>query len=169
MLYCECVSVALVIQHAKRMRRITCLICGLSGSTMYFHIISQLHDFRKKKISEYKMWVLIFLHKIISDISHSGKNSARYDHECIYVFMYSTHSCHTLMKLEFFRQIFQIQSNIKFYDNPSRGRKVVASVQTDKTTLTVAFRSFANVPTDLTSIVQIISQFNLTMVMFRKR
>jgi hypothetical protein len=36
--YYECVSVALVIQHAKRMHRI--VICGLSGSTIFFHIIS---------------------------------------------------------------------------------------------------------------------------------
>jgi hypothetical protein len=37
--YCECVSVALVIQHAKRMRRII-LSCGLSGCTIFLHIIS---------------------------------------------------------------------------------------------------------------------------------
>ena len=32
------VSVALVTQHAKRLRII--VICGLSGSTIFFHIIS---------------------------------------------------------------------------------------------------------------------------------
>jgi hypothetical protein len=41
--------------------------------------------------------------------------------------------------------------------------------QTEKTKLIVAFRSFANVPTDVTSIEKIISQFNLMMEMFRKR
>jgi len=36
--YYECVSVALDIQHAKCMHHI--VIRGLSGSTVYFHIIS---------------------------------------------------------------------------------------------------------------------------------
>jgi hypothetical protein len=35
--YSECVFVALIIQHAMRMRRI--VICGLSSSTLFFHII----------------------------------------------------------------------------------------------------------------------------------
>ena len=36
--YCECVFVALGIQHAMGMRYI--VICGLSGYTIFFHIIS---------------------------------------------------------------------------------------------------------------------------------
>jgi len=36
--YSECVFVGLGIQHAVRMRRV--IICGLSGSTILFHIIS---------------------------------------------------------------------------------------------------------------------------------
>jgi len=37
-IYNDCVSVALVIQHAKRMRHI--VVCDLSDSTVFFHFTS---------------------------------------------------------------------------------------------------------------------------------
>ena len=37
-IYSECMSVALVIQHAMQMCHI--IVCGLSGSTIFFYIIS---------------------------------------------------------------------------------------------------------------------------------
>jgi len=42
-----CVFVTLVIQNTKRMSHI--VICGLSRSTIFFHIIAQRHNFRKKE------------------------------------------------------------------------------------------------------------------------
>ena len=51
-----------------------------------------------------------------------------------------------LVKLEFFRQIFEKYSNIKFHENPSSGSRVVPCGQTDMTKLIVAFRNFANAP-----------------------
>jgi hypothetical protein len=41
------VCVALGVQHAIRMRHI--VICGLPGSVVFFHIISQTAQFKKKK------------------------------------------------------------------------------------------------------------------------
>jgi len=50
------VFVALIIQHAMRMRHI--VICGLSVSTLFFTLSQKRHDFRKK-ITKHKMYVLI--------------------------------------------------------------------------------------------------------------
>jgi hypothetical protein len=40
MCMCVCVHVALLIQHATRMRYYCDVICGPSGSTIFFNIIS---------------------------------------------------------------------------------------------------------------------------------
>ena len=46
-------------------------------------------------------------------ISHSKTNSERYDKKCVLVIMYSTrYSCQILMKLEFFRQILEQNTQI---------------------------------------------------------
>jgi len=54
------VSVALVIHHAMRMRRIIMSSLTLSGCTIFSHVTSQRQDFREKKVIEHKMCVLIF-------------------------------------------------------------------------------------------------------------
>jgi len=68
--YSEFVFVALGIQFAMRMRHI--VICDLSGSTIFFHITSYTHDFRKS-IIEHKMHVLIFSTTIFGKVSHCKK------------------------------------------------------------------------------------------------
>jgi hypothetical protein len=69
-----------------RMRYICIVICGLSCPTIFLHIISQQYDFRKKKVFEHKIGVLILSTNFFWNISHSTKNSAMYDHKCIFVF-----------------------------------------------------------------------------------
>ena len=51
-IYAECALVALGIKHAMRVRRI--FICGLSGSTAFFHLISLVVRFSKEKLLNMK-------------------------------------------------------------------------------------------------------------------
>jgi hypothetical protein len=60
--YSECVFVALVIQHAMRMRHT--VICGSSGSTTFFNIISQTARFSKNKSYRTQNVCFDFLNKV---------------------------------------------------------------------------------------------------------
>ena len=111
--YSECVSVALVFQHATHMRCF--VICSLSGFTIFFSTLShKRYDFREK-VTEYKMrfgCLCIF----VCTISHSKKKSTRYDHKWTYIGVRVKYPlfCPILMKLELFCDIFTKFSNIKF-------------------------------------------------------
>jgi len=75
--YCECVSVALVMQHAMRMR--PAVISGLSDCTIFFSTLShKWHDFRKR-VTEYKMCVVIFSATFVWKSFHFKKNLEKYD------------------------------------------------------------------------------------------
>jgi hypothetical protein len=67
--YSECVFKALIVQHPMRMSHIN--VCGLSSSTIFFHVIIQTNDFRKN--SEHKMCVLIFSTTFVWNIFYSKK------------------------------------------------------------------------------------------------
>jgi hypothetical protein len=118
-------SVALVIQHAKRMRRIILSSVPCLALPYFSTLSHKRHDFRKKVI-KHKMCFLIFSTTFVWNNSHCKKNWARYYHKCTLI----------LMKLEFSRQIFEKCSNtsIKFHENPSSESRVVSCVRTDTQT-----------------------------------
>jgi predicted transcriptional regulator len=80
--YPECVSVALVIQHAMRMCRII-LSSVVCPAVPYFSILShKRHDSRGKQIFVYAMCVLTFSTNFAWRISHSKKEWPNYYHKC---------------------------------------------------------------------------------------
>jgi hypothetical protein len=54
---CPCARVVLITQHTTR-RHI--VICGLSGSTIFFDIIPYTVQLSRKEVIEQKMCILIF-------------------------------------------------------------------------------------------------------------
>ena len=74
--YSECVSVALVIRHSKRVRPI--VIYGLSGCVIFSHNISQTARFSKQETILNAKCTLILSTACAWNINHSTKNSARY-------------------------------------------------------------------------------------------
>ena len=102
-------------RSTERIWKETCAILspvGLSDTTFFSHI-DKRHDFWKKGI-EHNMCALIFATTFIWNISHFKKNRARYNQNCILMFMYSTHySCQILMKVEFSGHICKKYSNIQ--------------------------------------------------------
>jgi hypothetical protein len=79
--YSECVSVALVIQHAKRMRRIILSPVACLAVPYFSKLSHKQQDFREKKLLNIKRVLILW------NISHSKKNWARYDHKRKLVFM----------------------------------------------------------------------------------
>ena len=75
--YSECVFVALVIQHAMRMHRITLSSVACPALNYFSPLSHKCHDFRK--VIEHKICALFSSTTFVWNISHSKKNWARYE------------------------------------------------------------------------------------------
>jgi hypothetical protein len=71
--YSECVSAALAIHHAKRMRRIILSPAACLALPYFSPLSHKRQDFREKVI-EHKMSVLGFSTTFVRNISHSKKS-----------------------------------------------------------------------------------------------
>jgi hypothetical protein len=78
-IYSGCVSVALVIQHAKRMHRIILSSVACLGLPYFATLFHKRHDFRKENVIEQKMR-LDFLCNFRLKHFFTKKDSARYVH-----------------------------------------------------------------------------------------
>ena len=140
--YSDFVFIALVIQDAKRLRRIA-FSSATFPAVQYFSTLShKQHDFRKN-VPEYEMFVLTFLTNV-PQIFSILRRTERY-------IIINVHG--SLCKVSFILVRFQWNLNfldryrkneIIFYENPSSGSRIVPCGQTCMTQLIVAFRNFAN-------------------------
>jgi hypothetical protein len=128
--YSQCVSLAVIIQYAMCMRH-SILSSVVSPAVQYFSTLShKTHNFGGKIFGTWN--VLIFSTIFTWNIYHSNKNSTRYYHKCILVFMYSAlYSCQIWIKVEFSRHISEKCSHIKFHENPSSKSQIVSYGRTD--------------------------------------
>jgi hypothetical protein len=114
--YSECVSVALVIQHAMHMSRII-FVSVASVCVPYFSTLSHKRHVFRKAVMEYKMRALVLSKTFVWKFP-GCKNSGRYYHKCTLVFVSSTlYSRQILMKLSW--HIFEKYSSINnlFYED----------------------------------------------------
>ena len=114
---------------------------------LHFSTLShKRHDFRKK-VTEYKMYIFIFITTFIWNISHYKKNSARYYHKCENVFMWHTrYFCRIFNDNRIFstdfRQKLKYQISQKSVQwEPTDGQRNGRTDGHD-----VDFRTFANAP-----------------------
>jgi hypothetical protein len=77
---CVCVSLAVVIRHKKRMRRLLLSFVASLAPPYFSTLFHKRHNFRNQ-VAEHKTFILIFSTTFIWNISHSKKNLARYCHK----------------------------------------------------------------------------------------
>jgi hypothetical protein len=125
--YSECVSAALSVQHAMLMPHN--VICGLSGSTIFFP-----HYLINGAIFQSSYWTQNVCFDFLYNFSVKFLILRRTERDIIIRVQWS--SCKgsfiLLMMLEFSQQIFEKYSNIKFTDKWSSRSRVIQHGRTDR-------------------------------------
>lgn len=124
--YSECVSIASVIQHTKRMHCITFSSVACLGLPHFFTA-----GFFGKKVTGHKT-CFDFLYNACMKYSHL-KNSEGHYTKYSQAFRYSaSEACQILMKLEFCSHIFFFKCDLKLHQNPYSGSR--CSIRMDRQT-----------------------------------
>ena len=76
--YSECVSAALVIEHAKCMRSVILSSVAYPAVPQFPTLSHERHDFWEE-VTEHKLCVLIFSKNVTWNVSHCKKKSERYE------------------------------------------------------------------------------------------
>jgi acyl-coenzyme A synthetase/AMP-(fatty) acid ligase len=84
--YFECVFIVSDNLHAIPIHHVILSSVTCPAAQYFFTLSPKQQDFRKK-MTEHKMYVLIFSTTFIRNISHSKKNRERDDKKCTLVFM----------------------------------------------------------------------------------
>jgi hypothetical protein len=124
-------------------------ICGLSGCTIIFHIISQAAQF-SIKVTEYNICVLVFSTTLVRNIYHSVTNTAVFYQRRTFVYVkcsfFLSDVNETWIFSTYLRKILKHQFPLtSFQRRPSSS--VWKDVRTDRMTKPIiAFHTFANGP-----------------------
>ena len=94
---------------------------------IFAHYLPNGTIFKKKMLLNIKC-VLIFYTMFVWNISHSKKNEARYDQNCVGLHVPNIFS--DLMKIEFSPRAFKKYSSIKFHEDPPAESRVDQCGQT---------------------------------------
>jgi len=130
-LVCFCLSYQALRAHAP--------YCRLWPYHIFPHYLMNGTIFVKK--SHWTQNVSIFSTTFVWNISHSEKDSPRYNHKCTLVLISSALlSLSDINTIWFFRQIFKQSSSIKFHENPCSGSRVKCGLTLTK--LILALRNF---------------------------
>jgi hypothetical protein len=133
------VSVALVIHHAKHMRRISLSPAASLAPPFSSRLSHKQNDVRKRKLLNTKCVFISTITFLVLRINQRGVITNVHSSPCKV-------PAYSFLKPEFSRQIFEKFSYIKFHENPSNGSRVVPCGRTDMTKLIVAFCNFADAP-----------------------